>query len=73
MSQLWNTFNTLQILTALCLLIVKFPANVITTKEAFESIINFELVPKEFLYDNIAAPLFDLETSDEKLERQKSE
>ena len=35
LSMLWNIFNTLQIICALDLLMVKFPANVILVKEQF--------------------------------------
>ena len=62
---LWNIFNTLQIIIALELFMVKFPANVTIVQDQFEKIINFEVVPKEFLYNAIIVPLFGVKTAEE--------
>ena len=73
---MWNIFNTLQIILALNLLIVQFPANVKMFHEKFEELINFEILPKDYLYDNVAVPIFDLESSEERdarIQREKEE
>ena len=58
LSMLWNIFNTLQILMALPLLMITFPGNVTTIIDTLESIVNFEILPKAWLYDEIAVPAF---------------
>ena len=60
---LWNIFNTLQIILALNLLMVSFPANIEFFQEQIEDLINLEIIPKDLVYDNILQPVFDLETS----------
>ena len=61
---LWNIFNTLQIIMALPLMMVNYPSNISTIIETFDGIVNFEIIPKDFLYDEIAVPVFGLESSD---------
>ena len=63
---LWNIFNTLQILMALNLMMVNFPANITLIYDQFTDIINFQLVPKEDIYDGIVPPIFGTKTADQK-------
>ena len=58
MSQLWNIFNTLQIILALPLLAVVMPANVIFVKKVIDGIVNFQIVEKETLREKILDPIF---------------
>eukprot|EP00353_Schmidingerella_taraikaensis_P013170 CAMPEP_0185576414 /NCGR_PEP_ID=MMETSP0434-20130131/7348_1 /TAXON_ID=626734 ORGANISM="Favella taraikaensis, Strain Fe Narragansett Bay" /NCGR_SAMPLE_ID=MMETSP0434 /ASSEMBLY_ACC=CAM_ASM_000379 /LENGTH=48 /DNA_ID= /DNA_START= /DNA_END= /DNA_ORIENTATION= len=46
------------------LLMASFPANVKYFQEQIEDLINLEIIPKDFLYDNLMQPLFKLETSE---------
>ena len=55
---------------ALPLLMLNFPGNINTIIETFDGIVNLEIIPKDFVYDEIAVPLFGLESSDEKLIRE---
>lgn len=66
LSMLWNVFNTLQILTALNLLMVIFPANVVIVNQEFASFLQFEIVPKDVIYEEVVAPLFDIATVNNK-------
>lgn len=50
---LWNIFNTMQIILLLNLMLINFPANVSLMQEQFEDLVNFELLPKDFVYDNV--------------------
>ena len=47
------------------MLMVTFPSNIQLYYSEVKSIINFEIVPKDEIYDNIIQPLFFSETSDE--------
>ena len=47
LSQLWNIFNTLQLLTALPLFAIKTPGNVIAMNKKFSEVANFKIVEKE--------------------------
>ena len=67
LSQLWNVFNTLQLLTALPLFAINTPGNVIAMNSQFSEIANFKIVEKEQLYDWIIVPIFDTSNSQEKL------
>ena len=58
MSQLWNIFNTLQIIMALPLLAVLMPANVLLVMDALNQIVNFSVVDKEIINSKIVEPLF---------------
>ena len=73
LSMLWNIFNTLQILMALPLLMITFPGNVTTIIDTLESIVNFEILPKAWLYDEIAVPAFGFESAEERLIRVEYE
>ena len=53
LSMLWNIFNTMQIILLLNLMLINFPANVSLMQEQFEDLVNFELLPKDFVYDNV--------------------
>lgn len=66
LSQLWNIFNTMQLLTSLPMFSVKTPGNVITMNENFNEIANFKIVEKEQLYDWVVVPIFGTETSKQK-------
>ena len=57
---LWNIFNTLQIILSFNLLLVAYPANIKYFQEQIEDLMNLEIVPKEFIYDNFIQPLGDL-------------
>ena len=45
-------------------MMVNYPSNISTIIETFDGIVNFEIIPKDFLYDEIAVPVFGLESSD---------
>lgn len=49
---LWGSFQTLQIVLAMPLLIVKMPANVIVVLKSFTDIINMNMIDKKMLYGN---------------------
>ena len=66
LSLLWNIFNTLQILLALEMLNLVMPANVTVFYNLIKDTVNFQLVPKDTLYDNLVAKPFGLETAEEK-------
>lgn len=53
----------MQLIAALPTLAVKTPSNVSTVHEGFSSIVNFEVLPKEIVYDWIVVPLFDYTNS----------
>ena len=48
---LWGAFQTLQIVLATPLLIVKMPANVIVVFRGFIDVINVDVIDKQALYD----------------------
>ena len=49
-------------------MLVNFPVNVVTVHDAFNSVVEFEILPKEFFYDSILVPLLGVESSEEQLE-----
>ena len=61
---LWNIFNTMQIIFALNLLLVNFPANVQVLYDALFDIVNFEIVPKDQIYDSLIKPALNLNFSE---------
>ena len=61
---LWNIFNTMQIIFALNLLLVNFPANVQVLYDALFDIVNFEIVPKDQIYDSLIKPALSLNFSE---------
>lgn len=52
LGMLWGSFQTLQIVLAMPLLIVKMPANVIVVFKGFTDIINMNMIDKKILYEN---------------------
>ena len=65
LTQMWNIFNTMQLISALPSFAIKTPANIEAIHSSFDEIINFEIFPKEFLYDNIVVPLVGFTNSEE--------
>lgn len=57
MSQLWNIFNTLQIIMALPMLQVQIPGNIVLVQEMLLSIINFQIVSKEQISEVFIDPI----------------
>ena len=47
LSQLWNIFNTMQLITALPMFAINTPGNIITMNTKFAEISNFKIVEKE--------------------------
>jgi hypothetical protein len=68
---LWGSFQTLQIVLAMPLLIVKMPANVIVVFKGFTDIINMNMIDKKMLYDKTIGKILPkkIETSDRLLLR----
>ena len=62
LSILWNIFNTLQLIIGTELLAILMPANIVFSFDMLADTINFQLLPKEDLYDTLIATPFDLET-----------
>ena len=58
MSQLWNVFSTLQIITAMPLLSIVLPANVIFVFDIVDGVVNFSIIPKETIQEKIVSPIF---------------
>lgn len=44
---------------------VKFPSNVTLMYEQFVDVINFQILPKEDIYDTIVVPVLGSETAEE--------
>ena len=63
MSLLWNIFNTMQVILAFPLLKVKIPANILQVKDTFEKMINFDVFPKDKIYDMTLVKVFKFESS----------
>jgi len=66
MSQMWNIFNTMQLLTAIPLFGINTPSNVLFLNEEINKISNFQIIKKEQLYDWVIVPIFNTSTSEEK-------
>ena len=68
---LWGSFQTLQIVLAMPLLIVKMPANVIVVFKGFTDIINMNMIDKKMLYEKTIGRILPkkIETSDRLLLR----
>ena len=62
LSMLWNIFNTFQLIMGTELLAIFMPANIIFCFEILSDTVNFQLLPKEDLYDTLVARTFDLKT-----------
>ena len=58
MSQLWNVFNTLQVILALPMLAVIMPANIAFMQTLLKQIVYFSIVDNVQVQDNIVEPLF---------------
>ena len=58
MSQLWNIFNTLQIILALPLLTVVMPANVVMVQEVIDQIVNFSVLEESTVKEKVIEPVF---------------
>ena len=65
MTQLWNIFNTMQLISALPSFAIKTPSNVEAIHKDFDEIVNFEIISKEELYDWIVVPFLDFTDSEE--------
>ena len=63
---LWNIFNTFQLIMGTELLAIFMPANIIFCFEMLSDTVNFQLVPKENLYDTLVAEPFNLATYKER-------
>ena len=57
---------------ALPLLNVIVPVNIIVVQKVIENIVNFQILPKEKLYDMFAAPILGEKESKEKNEESES-
>ena len=68
LKQLWNIFNTLQLITGIPSFGINTPSNIILINETVERISNFKLIPDGKIYDAIIVPIFGTSTSEEKLE-----
>ena len=59
MSQLWNTFNTMQILLVMPLFSgLYLTSNVVFVQEIVDQIVNFKILDKEALQDSFLASMF---------------
>lgn len=67
MSQLWNIFNTLQIILSLPLLAILIPANVALVCKVIDQIVNISLVDKQWLQDKVVVPIYGLRLSEAQL------
>ena len=63
-TQLWNIFNTMQLIAALPTFMVKTPSNVARVHRDFSGVVNFEIVPKEMLYDWVVVPVLGMTGSE---------
>ena len=68
---LWNIFNTFQLIIGTELLAILMPANIVFCFEMLVDIVNFQLLPKEDLYDTLIANPFDLDTYEERQKRSE--
>ena len=58
MKYVWATFNTLQIILILPMLVVNIPVNVANVQDSFKKIVNLEFIDKQRVYKVICEPLF---------------
>jgi len=58
MKYVWATFNTLQIILILPMLVVNIPVNVANVQDSFKKIVNLEFIDKQKVYKVICEPLF---------------
>lgn len=66
MGQLWNVFNTLQILLALPLLNVILPANILFMQSIIDQVVNFKPIDKETLQELFLDPIFGSSENEDK-------
>lgn len=64
MSQLWNIFNTLQIILLMPHLAVLMPANVKLVEEVVNGIVNFSPIDKVWLQEKVIAPVYNFDLED---------
>ena len=48
MAKMWIWVNMMQLLTALALLTIKFPENVLAVQEHYMGLFSFDLIPQEW-------------------------
>ena len=58
MKYVWATFNTLQIILVLPMLMVNVPVNVTNVQDSFKKIVNLDFIDKYKVYKAICEPLF---------------
>ena len=58
MKYVWATFNTLQIILILPMLVVNIPVNVANVQDSFKKIVNLEFIDKQKVYKVICEPHF---------------
>jgi hypothetical protein len=73
LQMMWNIFNTLQLITALPLLNVSPPGNVISVQESFDKIVNFEMIEKDTIYSWVVSPLVEAARDLEKVVVEEEE
>ena len=56
----------MQLITALPLLNLKTPSNILILNDSFQSVINFQIIDQDQFYDWVVVPIFDTNTSEEK-------
>ena len=65
MSQLWNIFNTMQILLALPLLAVILPSNIVFIQSIIDQVVNLKIIDDEAMQTFIIAPIFGVKDDSE--------
>ena len=58
MSQLWNTFNTLQILIALTQMSIVIPSNIKLVNDILEQIINFQPIDVKVVQKHVVSFMY---------------
>ena len=66
MSQLWNMFNTLQILLALPMLAVITPSNVLFMVDIMNQVVNFNVMDHALIQEQIITPILDTKDDDDR-------
>ena len=73
MSQLWNTFNTLQILLVMQLFAgLVMPSNVLVVQEVIDQVVNFSALDSETIRKSFLAQLFEEPTETQSEESSSS-
>lgn len=74
MSQLWNTFNTLQVLLIMRLLAdLVLPSNALMISQLVDQVVNFSLFDEETLSNSFLAPIFGEKEEDESAQAAEHE